>query len=64
MAFSGNSSLAKHKQIHTGEKQCECDICKKAFALRNVLPVHKWIHTGKKPHVCEICKRLSLPIVT
>ena len=51
MAFSGNSSLAKHKQIHTGEKQCECDICKKAFALRNVLPVHKWIHTGKS-HMC------------
>ena len=46
MAFSGNSSLAKHKQIHTGEKQCECDICKKAFALRKVLPVHKRIHTG------------------
>ena len=51
MAFSGNSSLAMHKRIHTGEKQCECDICKKAFALRNVLPVHKWIHTGKS-HMC------------
>ena len=33
----------------------ECDICKKAFALRNVLD--KQIYTSEKPHECEMCKK-------
>ena len=54
-AFSDNSNLAKHKWFHTGEKQYECDICKKAFALRNVLD--KQIHTSEKPQECEMCEK-------
>jgi KRAB domain-containing zinc finger protein len=54
-AFSDNSNLAKHKRFYTGEKQYECDICKMAFALRNVLD--KQIHTSEKPHECEMCKK-------
>ena len=44
-----------HKRIHTGEKQFECKICKKAFSFFNSLKVHERSHTGEKPFKCKIC---------
>ena len=56
---------------HTGEKQFECEICKKKFIKRDNMKRHKNIHfkieryildgdIRERPHVCNICNKKYL----
>jgi uncharacterized Zn-finger protein len=38
--FFSAKDLRKHKQIHTGERQFECDMCKRKFLRRGHLEKH------------------------
>uniref|UniRef100_A0A7N4PPF6 Uncharacterized protein n=1 Tax=Sarcophilus harrisii TaxID=9305 RepID=A0A7N4PPF6_SARHA len=49
------SSLAKHKEIHTGDKAYECNQCGKTFRSSFHLARHQRIHTGEKPFKCNQC---------
>ncbi|XP_067321612.1 zinc finger and SCAN domain-containing protein 16-like [Anolis sagrei] len=53
--FSGVSSFARHRLVHTGEKRYECCFCGKGFIWRSDLVRHECIHTGKMPHECPFC---------
>lgn len=46
-SFSRPSSLAIHKNIHSGEKPYECEQCKKRFNVLSNLRRHKKIHQSK-----------------
>lgn len=47
--------LRKHKDIHTGKKPHQCDICGRTFRERGTLREHYRIHTGAMPFTCEFC---------
>lgn len=46
--------LSVHLKCH-GEKNYECDICYKKFAIGNNLKRHKMKHTNERPFVCAKC---------
>ena len=50
-------NLAGHKRIHTGEKQYECELCKKMFIKNSDLTRHTRLHTGEKPFSCSVCQK-------
>ncbi|AXN91140.1 putative zinc-finger containing protein [Namao virus] len=50
-------SLPRHLNIHTREKQYQCNICSKIFTQKTHLTMHTMTHTGHKPHVCTKCNR-------
>lgn len=59
-AFSKQSSLARHKYEHSGQRPHKCDICTKAFKHKHHLTEHKRLHSGEKPFQCSKClKRFS-----
>uniref|UniRef100_A0A1B6C531 Zinc finger protein 1 n=2 Tax=Clastoptera arizonana TaxID=38151 RepID=A0A1B6C531_9HEMI len=59
-AFSKQSSLARHKYEHSGQRPHKCDICSKAFKHKHHLTEHKRLHSGEKPFQCQKClKRFS-----
>lgn len=59
-----NANLEAHKTKHIGERRFICDICPKAFRLKQHLVVHLKTHVDekdKKQIECTICnKRFSL----
>ncbi|CAL1290580.1 unnamed protein product [Larinioides sclopetarius] len=58
--FSKQSSLARHKYEHSGQRPHKCDICSKAFKHKHHLTEHKRLHSGEKPFQCKKClKRFS-----
>ncbi|XP_071035112.1 zinc finger E-box-binding homeobox protein zag-1 isoform X2 [Parasteatoda tepidariorum] len=58
--FSKQSSLARHKYEHSGQRPHKCDICGKAFKHKHHLTEHKRLHSGEKPFQCSKCfKRFS-----
>ncbi|KAG8190477.1 hypothetical protein JTE90_016715 [Oedothorax gibbosus] len=58
--FNKQSSLARHKYEHSGQRPFKCDECWKAFKHKHHLTEHKRTHNGEKPFECEIClKRFS-----
>ncbi|KAK2145696.1 hypothetical protein LSH36_662g02023 [Paralvinella palmiformis] len=58
--FSKQSSLARHKYEHSGQRPFPCDICTKAFKHKHHLTEHKRLHSGEKPFQCQKCgKRFS-----
>ncbi|XP_066994900.2 zinc finger protein 1 [Anabrus simplex] len=59
-AFSKQSSLARHKYEHSGQRPHKCDVCNKAFKHKHHLTEHKRLHSGEKPFQCSKClKRFS-----
>ncbi|KAL3279000.1 hypothetical protein HHI36_016516 [Cryptolaemus montrouzieri] len=59
-AFSKQSSLARHKYEHSGQRPHKCDECPKAFKHKHHLTEHKRLHSGEKPFQCTKClKRFS-----
>ncbi|XP_075231805.1 Zn finger homeodomain 1 [Lycorma delicatula] len=59
-AFSKQSSLARHKYEHSGQRPHKCDVCSKAFKHKHHLTEHKRLHSGEKPFQCTKClKRFS-----
>ncbi|PNF44128.1 hypothetical protein B7P43_G03183 [Cryptotermes secundus] len=59
-AFSKQSSLARHKYEHSGQRPHKCDVCTKAFKHKHHLTEHKRLHSGEKPFQCTKCfKRFS-----
>lgn len=53
--FNKQSSLARHRYEHSGERPFPCDVCGKAFKHKHHLAEHKRLHTGEKPFQCEHC---------
>lgn len=58
--FNKQSSLARHKYEHSGQRPHKCDVCDKAFKHKHHLTEHKRLHSGEKPFQCQKClKRFS-----
>ncbi|KAF5297483.1 hypothetical protein FQA39_LY12077 [Lamprigera yunnana] len=59
-SFSKQSSLARHKYEHSGQRPHKCNECAKAFKHKHHLTEHKRLHSGEKPFQCSKClKRFS-----
>jgi zinc finger homeobox protein 1/2 len=58
--FSKQSSLARHKYEHSGQRPFNCEDCGKAFKHKHHLTEHRRLHSGEKPFECRKCgKRFS-----
>ncbi|KAG1652154.1 Zinc finger E-box-binding homeobox protein zag-1 [Nymphon striatum] len=58
--FSKQSSLARHKYEHSGQRPHKCEQCGKAFKHKHHLTEHRRLHSGEKPFQCKKClKRFS-----
>ncbi|CAG0918641.1 unnamed protein product [Notodromas monacha] len=59
-AFVKQSSLARHKYEHSGQRPHKCGVCSKAFKHKHHLTEHSRLHSGEKPFQCSKChKRFS-----
>lgn len=59
-SFAKQSSLARHKYEHSGQRPHKCNECPKAFKHKHHLTEHKRLHSGEKPFQCSKClKRFS-----
>jgi zinc finger homeobox protein 1/2 len=53
--FGKQSSLARHKYEHSGQRPFVCTICDKAFKHKHHLTEHGRLHSGEKPFRCTHC---------
>ena len=54
--YKGN--LEKHvSAVHEGQKNYQCQLCKKKFSSKQNLKYHMDRHEGKRDHRCQICDK-------
>ena len=62
------SSIARHRRSHNGDKPYTCTYCDAAYADKKRLQEHILSHTGDRPYKCKFCKfrskRCVLPSLT
>jgi len=56
-AYTPNGELVSKTAIQNPIKKHRCDVCGKAFRLKQYLKEHSLIHSGAKPYECKICKQ-------
>uniref|UniRef100_A0A3B4AUA2 Uncharacterized protein n=1 Tax=Periophthalmus magnuspinnatus TaxID=409849 RepID=A0A3B4AUA2_9GOBI len=54
------TSLRRHYNTHSWEKQYPCRHCNKVFALAEYRTKHEIIHTGERRYQCLLCKQTFL----
>ncbi|XP_017781421.1 PREDICTED: protein suppressor of hairy wing-like isoform X2 [Nicrophorus vespilloides] len=55
--FYRKEDLARHLNLHSGEKPYECEHCKKRFAVKASLKLHALTHRKEQPCSCDECGR-------
>jgi len=50
------SSIARHRRSHNGDKPYTCTFCDAAYADKKRLQEHILSHTGDRPYKCKFCK--------
>ncbi|XP_026747986.1 zinc finger and SCAN domain-containing protein 12-like [Trichoplusia ni] len=54
--FANYTTLRYHMWIHTGQKQYQCDHCKKTFSVKGNLSGHMRLHDkSRRSYDCRIC---------
>ena len=47
--------MRDHEISHTGEKNFQCEICRKGFSFKANLNAHMITHATEKPYICDTC---------
>ena len=57
MAFTDNSNLKRHIEVHTDNKLYQCSACDKEYSDNESLKGHACIHTGEMSYKCNQCDK-------
>lgn len=55
--FKCSTYLKLHLLRHTGNKEFECDICKRRYYTQNEMLRHKILHSNARPYACRYCDK-------
>ncbi|XP_077998124.1 uncharacterized protein LOC144451199 [Glandiceps talaboti] len=55
--FSESKHLARHKLLHSKERQHKCSLCDMAFVRADHQRRHEKTHTGERPYGCPVCEK-------
>uniref|UniRef100_A0A182VPZ2 C2H2-type domain-containing protein n=1 Tax=Anopheles minimus TaxID=112268 RepID=A0A182VPZ2_9DIPT len=56
-SYSLLSTLRRHENVHTGNRQFVCKTCGKIFKKSSCLSQHERIHLANNPYKCNFCGR-------